>query len=143
MADQNEQVAANTDREIWRKGDGDGNGMSHYEPSIHVTQDGRIGINVGGNVHELPVEEWHEGRAHIEQLDDAANAMLDALLLIQSNERGESYSAGVAMSCIASLDEKRKAQERRGRVPRFLPTWLGGEADRVSGSGIRLPKDAK
>lgn len=55
----NEQVAKNTDREIWRKGGGDGNGMSHYEPSIHVTQDERIGINVGGMVVEKTVEEWH------------------------------------------------------------------------------------
>lgn len=54
-----EQVAANTDRELWRKGGGDGNGMSYYEPTIHVTQDERIGINVGGTVFELPVEEWH------------------------------------------------------------------------------------
>lgn len=56
---ENEQVAKKTDREIWRKGDGDGNGMSHYEPSIHVTQDEHIGINVGGMVFEKTVEEWH------------------------------------------------------------------------------------
>lgn len=24
-------------------------------------------------------------------------------------------------------------------VPRFLPTWLGGEADRCDGEGVRLP----
>jgi hypothetical protein len=24
-------------------------------------------------------------------------------------------------------------------VPRFLPKWLGGEADRVDGEGVRLP----
>ena len=54
-----EFVALNTDREIWRKGGGDGNGMSYYEPSIHVTQQGDIGINVGGMVYVLPVEEWH------------------------------------------------------------------------------------
>jgi len=53
-------AAANTDRELWRKGGGDGDGMSYYEPSIHVTQDERIGINVGGYVFELLVEEWHQ-----------------------------------------------------------------------------------
>jgi hypothetical protein len=52
-------VAKNTDLELWRKGDGDGNGMSYYEPSIHVTQGGDIGINVGGTVYTLPVEDWH------------------------------------------------------------------------------------
>ena len=56
----NDQPAANTDRELWRKGGGDGNGMSYYEPSIHVTQDERIGINVGGYVFEMLVEEWHQ-----------------------------------------------------------------------------------
>jgi hypothetical protein len=53
------QAYANTDREIWRKGDGNGDGMSYYEPSIHVTDRGNIGINVGGLVFVKPVEEWH------------------------------------------------------------------------------------
>lgn len=26
-----------------------------------------------------------------------------------------------------------------GSVPRFLPKWLGGKADRVDGHGVRLP----
>ena len=55
----NEQIAKNTDREIWRKGGGDGNGMSYYEPSIHVTENELIGINVGGLVFEAPIEKWH------------------------------------------------------------------------------------
>ena len=54
------ECAANTDREIWRKGGGDGNGMSYYEPSIHVTQDEAIGMNVGGTVVTMPVETWHQ-----------------------------------------------------------------------------------
>jgi hypothetical protein len=54
-----DQAAKNTDRELWRKGDGDGNGMSYYEPSIHVTEQGGIGVNVGGTVFVMPVEEWH------------------------------------------------------------------------------------
>ena len=73
--------------------------------------------------------------------DEIGNAQLDALLLIQNNEHGESYSAGVALSCIASIAEKHNAHERRsqqGKLPRFLPTWLGGEADRVSGPGAHL-----
>jgi len=73
--------------------------------------------------------------------DEIGNAQLDALLLIQNNEHGESYSAGVALSCIASIAEKHRAHERRsqrGKLPRFLPTWLGGEADRASGPGAHL-----
>lgn len=130
-----EHQAANTDRELWRRGDGDGNGMSYYEPTIHVTQNGRIGINVGGTVYELPVERWHELVRENAEYEQIANAMLDALILIRENEHGESYSAGVAMSCVASLDERGKAHSS---VARFLPTWLGGEADRVSGPGVKL-----
>lgn len=45
----------NTDKEIWRKTEGD-----YYSPSIFVTQLGNIGINVGGYVLIAPVEEWHK-----------------------------------------------------------------------------------
>lgn len=44
----------NTDKEIWRKREGD-----YYSPSIHVTQSGGVGINVGGHVIVMPVEKWH------------------------------------------------------------------------------------
>jgi hypothetical protein len=44
----------NNDKEIWRKVDGD-----YYSPSIHVTANGQIGINVGGYVFVKDVSEWH------------------------------------------------------------------------------------
>jgi len=44
----------NTDKEIWRKIPDD-----FYSPSIHVTESGGIGINVGGLVYVAPVEKWH------------------------------------------------------------------------------------
>lgn len=50
-----EQTAANTDREIWRETPGD-----YYSPSIHVTEGGGIGINVGGTVIVRPVRDWHD-----------------------------------------------------------------------------------
>lgn len=46
------EAAANTDRELWREGD-------YYTPSIHVTAQGGIGINVGGRVFVKPLREWH------------------------------------------------------------------------------------
>ena len=55
----NDNAVLNTDRELWRKGDGDGNGMSYYEPTISVTVQGLIQIEVGGHSIGLPVEEWH------------------------------------------------------------------------------------
>lgn len=49
-----EQAVANTDREIWREDPDDA-----YSPSIHVTEDGKIGINVGGTVFVRDVRNWH------------------------------------------------------------------------------------
>jgi hypothetical protein len=40
----------NTDRELWRERDAD---------SIHVTARGTIGINVGGEVIEMSLKDWH------------------------------------------------------------------------------------
>ena len=56
----NEMPAKNTDRELWRESDD----RSQCTPSIHVTQDGRIGISVGGTVTTRTVREWHELANH-------------------------------------------------------------------------------
>ena len=45
----------NTDRELWREREND-----FYADSIHVTQDGRIGMNVGGTVFVMPIKAWHD-----------------------------------------------------------------------------------
>ncbi len=47
-------AARNTDRELYREREGD-----FYSPSIHVTQGGGIGFDVGGNVVVKPLREWH------------------------------------------------------------------------------------
>lgn len=49
-----EQAYQNTDHELWREED------SYYAPSIHVTLQQGIGINVGGHVFVKPVREWHK-----------------------------------------------------------------------------------
>lgn len=51
----NDYPKQNTDRELWRESDD----RSQCTPSIHVTQDGGIGINVGGTVIVRPIREWH------------------------------------------------------------------------------------
>lgn len=53
MARENQEYV-NTDREIWREREGD-----YYADSIHVTEQGGIGINCGGHVIVKPVREWH------------------------------------------------------------------------------------
>lgn len=49
-----EVPAENTDREIWRRKEGD-----FYSPSIHVTKSGCVGLNVGGHVIVMSAEKWH------------------------------------------------------------------------------------
>lgn len=50
-----EQAKSNTDRELWRESKDD-----YYSPSLHVTEDGGIGMNVGGYVIVKPLRAWHE-----------------------------------------------------------------------------------
>lgn len=62
--------AKNTDKEIWRRS-GPENPGEYYQPSIHVTASGSIGINVGGHVIVMAVEKWHQCgllRLHLESL---------------------------------------------------------------------------
>lgn len=68
------EPAKNTDHEIWRQVPGD-----YYSPSIHVTQDGAIGINVGGHVVVAPVEALHAClcvRPPLECIDPDLDALL-------------------------------------------------------------------
>ena len=53
-----ERVAENTDRELWREPT-DQIGHEYYQPSIHVTATGGIGINVGGFVFVKTLRAWH------------------------------------------------------------------------------------
>jgi hypothetical protein len=53
-----EGPAKNTDRELFREDTGITAG-SHYENSVHVTEAGHIGMNVGGRVVVLPIADWH------------------------------------------------------------------------------------
>ena len=46
--------AANTDKELWRETPDDA-----YAPSVHVTQNNQIGINIGGRVVVLDIHTWH------------------------------------------------------------------------------------
>lgn len=50
-----QQARLNTDRELWREREGD-----YYADSIHLTESGGIGINCGGYVIVMPLQEWHK-----------------------------------------------------------------------------------
>lgn len=58
------QAAANTDREVWREKPGD-----FYSPSIHVTQEGGIGIHVHGTVFVMDIRDWHRLAASTYEID--------------------------------------------------------------------------
>lgn len=62
----NEPVAyENTDKEIWREIPDD-----YYSPSIFVTKENNIGINVGGHVYVKTVEQWHKNTHPVELTDE-------------------------------------------------------------------------
>lgn len=44
----------NTNRELWRETPGD-----YYSPSLFVTKDGAIGMNVGGSVFVKSIQAWY------------------------------------------------------------------------------------
>ena len=68
----NEPVAyENTDKEIWREIPDD-----YYAPSIFVTAQNTIGINVGGSVHVKHVHEWHRLAHPIKELTDEEIAVI-------------------------------------------------------------------
>lgn len=48
-------IAKSTDKEIWREIPDD-----YYAASIHVTESGGVGINVGGTVIVRTAQEWHK-----------------------------------------------------------------------------------
>jgi hypothetical protein len=50
-----DSLAKNTDKEIWRERPGD-----YYSDAILVTEHGSIGINCGGNVICRTAKQWHE-----------------------------------------------------------------------------------
>ena len=84
------QAAENTDREIWREREGD-----YYADSIHVTQQGGIGINCGGHVIQMPVQDWHRLASTTAQTG-AVQKLVEALESIKEatsaeDDAGENY----------------------------------------------------
>ena len=50
-----DRACENTDKELWREIEDD-----YYSPSIHVTKDGKIGMDVGGTVLVQDIRGWHK-----------------------------------------------------------------------------------
>ena len=73
--------AKNTDRELWRESDGD-----YYSPSLHVTESGAIGMNVGGSVIVMRIRDWH---ALARQLAEAQQRIAAAEIKLERCHRYE------------------------------------------------------
>jgi hypothetical protein len=64
LSEGNGYACINTDIELWRKKNDD-----YFSPTIHVTEFGEIGINVGGHVIVAPIEDWHNAGNKILAVD--------------------------------------------------------------------------
>ena len=67
-----ERAVLNTDRELWRERDGD-----YYADSVHVTEGGGLGIQVGGHVIVKTLKEWHRAASEM----DSSPALCCGLLV--------------------------------------------------------------
>ena len=73
-----QQPALNTDRELWRREGGEAiDPDNYYQPSIHVTKEGHIGINVGGTVYVMSVEDWHAKARHWDKYSALQRLLFD------------------------------------------------------------------
>lgn len=67
--------AKNTDTELWREPPGD-----FYSNSVHITQKGELGINVGGTVFVMTLKQWHEAACalsrHGEPVEEIARVLV-------------------------------------------------------------------
>src|SRR3990172_2491619 len=81
----------NTDTELWRERPDD-----YYSPSVHVTQDGELGINVGGLVTVASLRQWHRWAEESELNEGRATAYQDtlviALKILQENKLTDEYN---------------------------------------------------
>ena len=96
------EESSNTDKEIWRQKEGD-----FYSSSIHITQDGQVGINIGGLVYVAPIEDWHKALAKT-QSESYLTEALRAKFNYCRQEFNMSYGQAVGalfMMAIELIDE--------------------------------------
>jgi len=87
-------AAENTDKEIWRKVKDD-----YQSPSIHVTESGSIGIDVGSLVFVAPVEKWHEVFKKNLELEGIERQKLDNLIDKIANRIEERNQENSILKC--------------------------------------------
>jgi hypothetical protein len=100
----------NTDKEIWREIEGE-----YYSPNIFVTEQGKIGINVGGVVYVQSVEKWHQQADRIAELEN----QLDKCSHHEAMAHQGGYEIGRA-SQIKELSDEEKKQISKEYLRRHL-----------------------
>jgi hypothetical protein len=114
-------AAANTDRELWREREDD-----YYSPSIHVTQKGGIGINVGGTVFVKSVRDWHALAL--------AETPWERAAIVNWMRRYARSTVNVECEIEAATWREIALRIERGEH-RETQTWRGGASD----GGVRAP----
>lgn len=114
-----ERSALNTDKELWRERPGD-----YYADSLHVTENGAIGMNCGGTVYVMPIREWHGLKARVAELEAALRSMTTS----------NSNAVALLTARNAQLAEAMKERERLRAVVEKLvklevPSWVAVRSD--------------
>jgi len=102
----------NTDREIWRAIPND-----YYSPSIFVTKENNIGINVGGRVSVKTVEQWYNNVHPAKTIENLKDGELPVLTVTVLDCNGKLIRSVVSFKetriiCDSLVDELRKANEK-------------------------------
>lgn len=137
------QAAQNTDTEIWHETSGD-----FYSPSIHVTNKGAIGINVGGTVIVKDVRKWHAMADHPQCLtewftaDDIAEAkhhigdcpqevlqMVAVFLSLEWSTRQHAIDLQADGLMFRAEDATNRANRYRDSVKALVEIWGSPETD--------------
>lgn len=119
----NEQTAENTDKELWRENPGD-----YYAPSIHVTNEGWIGINVGGKVFVKDVRTWNAMAQDMVNLGQELERITDAALKNQAVYQQEMNDKSEEISSLKSqLEQANKTLELYETAISEAEAIFGGE----------------
>ena len=112
----------NTDKEIWRQTHED-----YYSPSIHVTEQGTIGIKCGGHVIVATVQDWHNW---------GKEALLDAVDLDAEPPRPTPQQSAQIPWRLCGMAEAKQYRSRvltgSIRLESSWCNWIDGKPDRLA-----------
>jgi|SRR5690242_5304626 len=105
----------NTDRELFREDTGEPAG-SYYENHVFVTEDGHIGMNVGGMVFVKPIADWHSMASGSSHLHEVGALAFRADQLSKEMEGLYERSLADARIMDRAVERERAAKAERDRL---------------------------